>query len=76
MPCDPITLEYHNTISGQSLKYADDLVKYRASARTENLRSKMVSAYNPVTGEPMPLFTRPEMPVIPPSIADFKKTIH
>ena len=47
---NPITLEYDPTDSGQKLKQADDMAKYRAQLRSYNIDCKSNSGYNILTG--------------------------
>ena len=47
---NPITLEYNPTDGGVKLKQADDVAKYRAQLRCNNIDTKSNSGYNILTG--------------------------
>lgn len=64
VPYNPLTLEYHESADGLKLRYADDLVRYRAAQRAYQLQQKDVSTdYNPISGGSM---ARPTPPARPP----------
>ncbi|GBG68223.1 hypothetical protein CBR_g2774 [Chara braunii] len=55
-PCNPITMKYENDGDGDWLKFKDELTRYRAAVRAENLyrRARAVS-YNVITGVETPI---------------------
>lgn len=66
VPYNPLTLQYHDTEDGTRLKYSDDLIKYRAAQRAQNLQKKNVSTdYNPITGDDVVRSPEPKRPVVP-----------
>mmetsp|Transcript_2966 Transcript_2966/g.5676 ORF Transcript_2966/g.5676 Transcript_2966/m.5676 type:complete len:231 (-) Transcript_2966:64-756(-) len=52
VPYDPLTLQYHDTHDGEKLRYADDMVRYRAKVRAQNMRRQgdTRSGYNIING--------------------------
>lgn len=51
MPFNPITLEYENSKSGESLKKKDEMAKVRGYVRAENLDTRSNCGYNILTGK-------------------------
>ncbi|GMH94316.1 hypothetical protein TL16_g12873 [Triparma laevis f. inornata] len=52
VPYDPLTLQYNDTHDGEKLRYADDMVRYRAKVRANNMRAQgdTRSGYNIING--------------------------
>mmetsp|Transcript_6894 Transcript_6894/g.16429 ORF Transcript_6894/g.16429 Transcript_6894/m.16429 type:complete len:225 (-) Transcript_6894:71-745(-) len=70
VPYNPLTLEYHESHEGLKLRYADDLVRYRAAQRAYTLQSHDVSTdYNPISGGALAKPTPPARPPAPDGLA-------
>jgi len=66
VPYNPLTLEYHESDDGLKLRYADDLVRFRAAQRAYTLQGHDVSTdYNPITGGDLSKPTPPSRPPPP-----------
>jgi len=52
VPYDPLTLQYNDSYDGEKLRYADDMVRYRAGQRAENIvkHGDTRSGYNIING--------------------------
>lgn len=63
VPYDAITLRYNDSHQGDELRYQDEIVRYKAALRAQQLQSNMMGqGINPLTGEDM---QRAEVPMIP-----------
>ena len=52
VPYDPITLGYHDNQDGDKLRHTDDMIRYRAAMRAQQLRKKNTCGFDPITGDP------------------------
>jgi hypothetical protein len=55
------TLDFSETKKGKQMKFNEDMVKYRATIRSDNLYSKF-NKVNPITGQPVQKFIPLEKP--------------
>jgi hypothetical protein len=63
VPFHPITLKYNDGKDGTRLKQHDQVVKYRAGLRAQNLhRRNNAAGFNPVTGQDYPALVLPPNP--------------
>lgn len=64
---NPLTLEYNDSYNGQYLKYKDDVVRFKAAQRAQQLGDyKMSQDYDLITGAPVVSRVRmPPQPVEP-----------
>jgi hypothetical protein len=62
IPFNLITLEYNHNTAGNSLQHHDDIIKYKAGLRSQTLRIKGNSQFNPITGEAIKMFPVPDKP--------------
>jgi hypothetical protein len=64
VPYDPLTLQYNDSHDGEKLRYADDMVRYRANIRAENIvkHGDTRCGYNIINGinnQPMGMMKQP-----------------
>lgn len=59
---NPITLEYDKSVQGEILRNRDDMAKYRAQLRSNNLEIHNNSQFNLFTGDPRTLINIPIKP--------------
>ena len=52
VPYDPLTLQYNDSHDGEKLRYADDMVRYRARVRAQNMKAQgdTRTGYNIING--------------------------
>lgn len=63
VPYNPMTLEYEDSVQGDQLRYSDELIRYRAALRAEQLRCQQTKeGYNLITGEPASPVKLPPQP--------------
>lgn len=63
---NPITLEYQDGPGGDKIRNEDDMIRYRAALRAENLEKHQApGGFNPITGEPR---AAPRVPVRPAGV--------
>lgn len=63
VPYDPITLGYHDNDDGDKLRHNDDLIRWRAAMRAQQLRSRNTCGFDPITGKPGGFLGTPEKPM-------------
>jgi len=63
VPYNQITLQYNDGRDGESLRYEDDMIKWRAMQRARRLQQKMMGDNaDPITGLPQVLIQVPDAP--------------
>ncbi len=63
VPYNPVTLDYNDNRDGDLLRHSDNMVRYRAGLRAQDLRSRNTCGFNPITGEPGRFLAAPAKPV-------------